>query len=87
MCVIRVVSEFLAERLRTLLNRLLGCSVACDIRLPCSVWDLESDLNIHKQDDSSIMKANSGSYRSENSETLSATSSEGPIVSPTHETV
>ena len=51
-----------------------------------AVWDLENGLNIHKQGDMSTnnIPANSGSFRSENSETLSATShssSEGPISS------
>ena len=50
------------------------------------VWDIESGLNIHKQDDNSgsdNVKTNSSSYRSENSESVSntsLTSSEGVIV-------
>jgi len=55
------------------------------------VWDLESGLNIHKQEDDASMniKGNSGSYEySDNSETLSTTShasSEGPFTSPSNE--
>jgi len=56
------------------------------------VWDLESGLSIHKQNDASTNNiiSNASSYRSDNSETLSATShtsasSEGPINSPSTE--
>ncbi|KAL7543588.1 hypothetical protein ACHAXR_012881, partial [Thalassiosira sp. AJA248-18] len=53
------------------------------------VWDVESGLNIHKDDSSvnNIIK-NSGSFRSENSETLSTAShasSEGPFTSPSND--
>lgn len=48
-----------------------------------TVWDLESGLNIHKQDEcTDNIKTNSGSYVSDNSESLtiaSLTSSEGPL--------
>ncbi len=48
------------------------------------VWDIENGLNIHKQDDSASdnLKTNSGSYRSDNSESVSITSltsSEGVV--------
>lgn len=62
---------------------LLYCSLYQFLR-PCpksfcylfaTVWDLESGLNIRDMDDSSTnLKANSGSFRSENSETMSTTS-------------
>jgi len=46
------------------------------------VWNIESGLNILKQDDSASdnLKTNSSSYRSDNSESVSITSSEGIIV-------
>ena len=64
--------------------------VISNAALSTSVWDLESTLNLSKQDDSSFfMKANAASYRSENSEFSSAshTSGEDPVGPPSNDTV
>ena len=69
-----------------ILTYALSYYVLMYIFLMHTVWDLENGLNVYKQGDASTnnMTANSGSFRSENSETLSATShssSDGPISS------
>ncbi|KAL9185264.1 hypothetical protein ACHAXT_003041 [Thalassiosira profunda] len=54
------------------------------------VWDIESSLNIFRHDDAptNIVRTNSGSYKSENSETMSTTShtsSDAPLTSTSNE--
>ena len=64
--------------------------VISNAALSTSVWDLESTLNLSKQDDSSFfIKANAASYRSENSELSSAshTSGEDPVSPPSNDTL